>query len=337
MNIIFDGNYLFHKTLGVFKSSTEKDLKQELNLTELLSESEKRAQFFRKLIIDFCNTVRIFDKVDKVIFVFDSHSWRKEKYPFYKKKESTEMEILLKQEEQEGWTHFYELMEKMITFLTERGFIVTKALNFEGDDLCYFYANHYSFNNERNVIISGDKDLLQFLNKNISVYRNNSLCPAFYCVEEQYMLQVAEQIRNKYKKLLIEVVDPKRHTFIKMLMGDGGDNVPSLFKGLGEKTSEKVYEIIKEKKLLKSDYKQLNYLLEICDVIKEVCKKSPDIQDITLNLLRNINLMWLDESVYTDEHILFITEELHNKADNFTYKGDYNLGDLLTYKKEEHE
>ena len=38
----------------------------------------------RKLVIDMCNTVRLWDDVNRVVVVFDTHSWRYNFYSDYK-------------------------------------------------------------------------------------------------------------------------------------------------------------------------------------------------------------------------------------------------------------
>lgn len=331
MNIIFDGNYLFHKTLGVFKSAKEGELKQDLNMTELFKEKEHQAQFFRKLIIDFCNTVRIFENVDKVLFVFDSPSWRKEKYSWYKSKgEKDELQLMLESEEKEGWDAFYKIMDKMVLHLTSKGFPVSKTLNFEGDDLCYFFGKHYSSKKEKTVIISGDKDLLQFLDEYICVYRNNSLAPAFFCIDDSFLLQVGETILKKYKKTKIEIVDPEKHTFLKMLAGDKGDNVNNLFSGLGPKTAEGFFEKMKSIGLEKPNFNDLDYLTKLCNIIAEGSKKAPTVDELQINLLTNVDVMWLNEAVYTETQLKVAEKEVLQKAYDFSFKGEFTLTDILT-------
>ncbi len=331
MNIVFDGNYLFHKTLGIFKVSKESELKQDVNLTELFKDKEVQAQFFRKLIIDFSNTIRLFDNVEKVVFVFDNPSWRKQKYPWYKDKgELSELDSMLKAEEEEGWTVFYNIMEKFSKHLKNKGFIISRLLDFEGDDLCFFYAKHYSKNNEKTLIVSGDKDLLQFLDENVCVYRNNSQSPAFFCIENDYLLELGEIISKKYKKTKVEIINPKKHTFVKMLIGDKGDNVSGVLKGLGVKTAEKIFYKMQEQGFDELDFCNVKYLLTLADLINKTCKNSEHSHFLIERLLVNIDVMWLDELVYNEHQLICIEKEIDEKSNSYTYIGEYNLTDILT-------
>ncbi len=332
MNIIFDGNYLFHKTLGVFKSMKESEAKQDLNMKEVFEDKESQAQFFRKVIIDCCSTIRLFDNVEKVLFVFDNPSWRRDKYDFYKFKEKDEFQLMLDEEEKPGWDIFYGLMDKIVKHLSKAGFPVSKILDFEGDDLCFFFATYYSVMNETSVIISGDKDLLQFIDFNTAVYRNNSMAPAFFCCVDSKLWKAGKQIKAKFDKTDLAVIDPTKHTFVKMLMGDKGDGVPNLFKGLGIKTAEKIYELALKHDLCYLDYSNDHYIDCILEVIKIVCPKSPDLETLKKQLLINVNVMWLDTSVYTIEQLQVAENEVFEKADSYTYQGEFNLTDILNAK-----
>ena len=329
MNIIFDGNYLFHKTKAVFQMMKEKELGEDVNMTELFADKESQAQFFRKLIIDFCNTVRIFDEVTRVIFVFDNPSWRKVKHPFYKSKEKDELQKMLDKEDEEGVTTFYNLMDKMVKHLTKMGFPVSKILDFEGDDLCFFYAKHYSEIGEKSIIISGDKDLLQFMDQNIGVYRNNSMAPAYFCVEDSYVSHVGETIQEKYPRTVLTEVDPDKHTILKMLAGDTGDNVPNLFRGLGKKTAENIYDEMVKRGLEVPNFSDLDYLVTVSEIVKESSKKAPSIEEIQSNLLTNLDLMWLNEAVYTEEQLLVASIEVLDKYDTYDFKGEFTILDVL--------
>lgn len=329
MNVIFDGNYLFHKTLGAFKMMREADKTEDLNMTELFAEKEDQAMFFRKIVTDFCNTVRIFDDVDKVVFTFDSPSWRKKMNPSYKYKEKDEIQKMLDKESEAGWTMFYEIMEKFSKHVEKLGFPVSRLLDFEGDDLCFFYGTYYSAINEKTVVISGDKDLLQFIDKNISVFRNNSMSPAYFCVDNEFSNKVADSIIKRYKKTVVKITDPIKHTFVKMLMGDKGDCVDNLFKGLGEKTAEKVFSLARENGFDDLRYDEDDYLKGLCEIIKIVSKKAPKDEELIEKLKSNVKLMWLDDSVYTKNQLEAATEEVIKKAHSYTYKAEFNLTDII--------
>ena len=76
MNILFDGNYLFHKTFSIFSTYYKGQ-----DMAVVLQDKEKRQVLLRKCIIDMCATLKRFEKdITRVAFVIASSSWR---YTFY--------------------------------------------------------------------------------------------------------------------------------------------------------------------------------------------------------------------------------------------------------------
>lgn len=333
VNLIFDGNYLFHKTLGAFKNYTEKESGSELTLTELFNEVEYRAQFFRKLIIDFCNTVRCFDSVERIIFVFDEQSWRKEVNETYKKKEKSDVDLMIDKENEEGWTHFYAIMEKFKRHMESAGFPCSQLLNFEGDDLCYFYAREFSHRKEYCIIVTGDKDILQNMDEYVSVYRNNSLAPSYFYAPGSSLKSIGNKIKERVKKLKVEEVDPIKHLFVKILIGDKGDNVPNIFQGMGEKTALGLYEICKGKELIGCHYHDIDYIRELVKVIQnKFPKKKLDHYELCYRITDNAQLMWLNDSVYTFEQRTGVAQEIKRKINSYSYNGDFILSEILNKK-----
>lgn len=328
MNILFDGNYLFHKTLSVFKQSKETDAGQPLSLTEVFKDKENQAQFFRKTIIDFCSTVRQFDNVESVLFVFDNHSWRKKKYSFYKNKERNEEQKINDELNKEGKQVWLRIMEKFIKHITKIGFPVTRMLQMEGDDLCYFYAKEFDKQNKKLIVVSGDKDLLQFLTPNIFVYRNNSKCPALF-YNDLTEPQFVETLKQKVKKLVVEKINPRKHLFEKILKGDGGDNVPAVFKGMGDKTAEKIYNLAVEKHLDGCEFDNVEYSTDVVELIIDVVKKAGKEFELAVAFCRNLELMWLHNSVYTSEDCKAVEKEVQEKINSYFYCKQFMLSDIL--------
>ena len=80
MNILFDGNYLFHKTFSIFSTYYKGQ-----DMAVVLQDKEKRHVLLRTCIIDMCATLKRFEKdITRVAFVIDSSSWRYNFYADYK-------------------------------------------------------------------------------------------------------------------------------------------------------------------------------------------------------------------------------------------------------------
>ena len=70
MNLIFDGNYLFYKTLFIFGSYAKKG--------KVLSTDTDQEMFIRKIATDMTHAIRSFGNPSRIIFTIDSRSWRKD-------------------------------------------------------------------------------------------------------------------------------------------------------------------------------------------------------------------------------------------------------------------
>lgn len=90
----------------------------------------------------------------------------------------------------------------------------------EADDCIYLAKNYLSQKDIDNkfIIVSGDYDLLQLMDKNTFIYALNNKCLNDKCSG-----------------------DPKFELEKKIICGDKSDNLPSCFKRVGPKTLEKIY------------------------------------------------------------------------------------------------
>jgi len=167
MNLIFDGNYLFYKTLFIFGQYGSKGEK-------VLSSDKDQSMFMRKIATDMAHAIRTFGNPTRVVFTIDSRSWRKEveiEEGGYKSNRDKDESVI-------DWDTFYKLMNEFGEIIAEKGYIVSREPRAEGDDLMYLWADEFFNNGEDSVIITGDKDMYQVVKCNnvnfIAVYNPNS-------------------------------------------------------------------------------------------------------------------------------------------------------------------
>ena len=70
MNLIFDGNYFFYKTLFIFGGYG--------GGKRLLDDKKDQDMFMRKVATDMSHAIRNFGNPNKIIFTIDARSWRKD-------------------------------------------------------------------------------------------------------------------------------------------------------------------------------------------------------------------------------------------------------------------
>ena len=223
MNILFDGNFAFHKTFSVFSTYYKGQ-----DLGEVLRDEGKKQVFIRKLVIELCHTIRSFDDVEKVVVVFDTHSWRYNFYPDYK--------YALTRVRDEYYKEFIRVLDEFEAFLRKKGIIVSRVEGAEGDDLMYIWSVYFGVvSNEELLIITGDSDIRQIMTPNVALFNNNSKNLKLYCVPEAAAVW---QYRVPEGAELVPV-RPFDVLLYKVLLGDKSDNIPSVKRGFGEKALEK--------------------------------------------------------------------------------------------------
>ena len=242
LTLLIDGNYFLFRSFYVLPKSSGKalDTKKEMDI------------FMRKLSIDFTSEMRKFRNiVDQVVFTVDSKSWRKDFFPEaeYKGNRSEDSAV--------NWENFHKVSEEFKALLKKRGVILHKVNGAEGDDLIFAWSVNCNLRGKSTIIFSGDKDLIQLVNRNSSTeavtlwYANANKRLVVYEgfkewlktddpeVSDIFSLQKAisgssflkEQLKQiiKDSKLEVEEVNAGDFGFKKVLMGDAGDNVKPVY------------------------------------------------------------------------------------------------------------
>lgn len=276
MTVIFDGNYLLHKTLGVFVN-----YHNGKTLQEILEVKENQNVYYRKLIIDFMSVLKKIEGVEKVVFAFDRKSWRYLIFDDYK-------HALTKTREQ-GYDLVMKVKDRLEESLEKNGFIVHTCDGFEGDDIIACWADWYRKNDETLLIVSGDKDLHQLIKNNIFVLNNNSTNYNLYgdeSLDSGLMTSWCKEIGCGWNP-----INPELFILKKIILGDSGDNISNLKRGIGEKTFEKFVEGIKGKKIPVNFIPNLKNF--IVNELNSTLKKKIDVDELYTAIEWNINLMYL--------------------------------------------
>ena len=324
INILIDGNYIFHKTFGIFGGYGTK------NPAEVLGAKGEQAMFVRKIATDLCASLRLLPSGGRLIFTTDSRSWRKDV-----EIEDGGYKSNRVKDENVDWTIFFDLMQSFGKHLEKMGFVYSKVEGAEGDDLLYFWADHFTKSGEDCIIISGDKDMHQLARwngKNWTLVWNNNSKNNLVTVpigwtsdwlnskQEVSIFDMGttlspdkDKLKELVNKSVTEELSPRDFIFVKMLTGDKGDAVPSVWEmeitpgkmnKVSPKKSEQVLESLRVSKWAGVEFQSLLTDEEFLDWISGfVLRLMKDVdsagnrQKLSKNLLRNYTLMWLDWSV----------------------------------------
>ena len=315
MNILFDGNFLFHRNFSIFSTYYKG---QDMN--EVLSDPEKQQVLLRKCVIDLCFTIRKFKDVKRVAFVIDSSSWRYSLYDDYK--------YALTKVRDPFYKHFLTVLDMFESFLRKKGLIVSRVMGAEGDDLLYVWALYFGYClDEELVIITGDSDIRQIMNKNVSLFNNNSKNLKMYCIPEK------EVYWNEYLETDIQVISVKPFEVLlyKVIMGDTSDNIPKLKTGFGPKAFDKFIAHI-------TPYDEPKNI-DLVPMAQWISSRFSDFvkmkeEDLLGQILFNLKMTWLNLSVYNNtdyqtkngksllENML---DDVNNQKNNYSYNKKYTL------------
>jgi 5'-3' exonuclease len=339
INILLDGNYLYHKTLGIVTGYGKRE-------GTVLEDPEQQSIFMRKIVNDLCHILSNFPKNSRVIFVKDSKSWRKS-IPI----ENGGYKSSRKKDDNVDWSIFYELFDKFGTILEERGAIYSKCDGAEGDDLVFIWSRFMNSRKENCVIISGDIDLTQLIfppsdtrgwtiqwtsnSKNDVVYvpidffKSNKdtdvkKIPSIFDMSDGIIDDDIPYIKKLTDGKSVVEIDSKVVSFRKILQGDDGDSVPSVWEksnasGKRVRLSDGKYDKVIES-LKKSNYSEFlsedlinddDYKKYIAGLILRIfgdTDNSENRDKLIKNISRNMSLVWLDKNVIPKEIVLEVID-----------------------------
>lgn len=296
--LIIDGHNFFYRSLW--------SNFQQGGKTKVLSTQKDRDIYEKKLMLDFCSVIKQLNPIiNDVVFVEDSHSWRKD--------------LLLQQEYKGNRKKIQEDIDKkgfetVIANFTDTlksiGVKVSRAERSEGDDLIYAWSEYLFNAGKSSLIISTDRDLNQLVkcvndvhiiqygpvnnklwvsegsNRIIQKLNEKQEITQENLFDELFVVSIENDPFERFVETTnIEVVDPEKVRFMKIVGGDTSDNIFPVYykagtettraKGLGPKTVEKIYNQFKEKLGCEFDYhiyNQEDTIKLLCNVIYDVAK-----------------------------------------------------------------
>lgn len=321
--LIIDGhNFFFRSLWSTFKQGKSK----------ILVNQKEIDTYEKKLMSDFCMLIKsVGSIVNDVVFVKDSHSWRKDlllqqEYKGNRKKAQDNID-------NNGFT---TVINNFTDTLNELGVKISQVYRSEGDDLISAWSEHLFQEGKSSLILSTDKDLTQLVKcvNDVHIMQYSPIANKLYISEETN--QVINDMKNKtitqenlfdeiftisvesdsFEKFVesaeIEIVNPEHVRFTKIVGGDTSDNIYPVYfkmgdgttrnKGIGAKTVEKIYEAFKHRLGCEFDY----HIYSNEDAMKMLCNIIYDIAKIKDE---NFTRRMLFENLKTNTSLVSLTTE----------------------------
>lgn len=244
--LLIDGNYFVYSRLFVMPRPKS---------GKLLGDDKQKAQFMRKLAIDFASELRKLQNfVDDVVVAVDSKSWRKDLYP------EADYKGTRKSDSSVDWANVYEVYSEFQQVLKSKGITVQQTSGAEADDVIFGWSVALNDRGKSCIVWTGDRDLIQLVNHSkandahtIWYWNTKKSLYAYEGFKADMELMASEQLstdellfnmggehmgRDEYQynilqwitKNNIDVTEVNCDEFIfkKVLTGDSSDNIPSV-------------------------------------------------------------------------------------------------------------
>lgn len=337
MNLIFDANYFFYRSLFVVSS-----VKNKSN-TKFLDSQEDIDLFIKKVKQDFFHDIKLLNKyfnIHRILFCMDDSSWRKKLLEQYKGNRSSDRE-----KGDVNFDVFFSEMGKLLDYFESNyGVNICKIKTAEADDIMFLLSKTFmNVLKEDSIIVTIDRDIYQLVdynhdtgnfsviynnhskNKNI-VINSNLDCFLKEILEKKVNLLESfgiekdknENIRSLNKLVLntdlsFDIVDRQQLIESKIFLGDSSDNIPNVYrkeiegkkrpKQITKTTLKKLDEVLDLQQLPKVD-RYTNFEKNLSKFSFELSKilnlTEEEKDELEKNIERNGKLVILDERFLPD-------------------------------------
>lgn len=318
----------------------------------------------KKVTIDICYNVRLFNPTNLILVCDSPHMWRKDLLP----NDENGYKANRIKDETKNWDNFFKIVDEYKKALIKKGFNVVSIPKAEADDIAALYKERlFGLENECIIFISSDKDwrqLIDFdkkLEKYVIVFNsttNNKGHKKLYATEEimkfikeKNILSSEDKISLLFSnniekintckdsiinalnnaKIDIEYVNPDFIVIEKIFNGDSGDNVPgyyTYYKTTKRGTIKTTVTPSQIKKLCENlNIKNLKDLNNCIDYIKPELSKIMKIElpvDNNAIIKRQRSLVELNSN-YFPYDIINNFEEIYKKQIPFKINNYINL------------
>ena len=342
--ILADGNFFLHKTVHIGqKIKTGKPF-------NFIDEPEvDKNLLLWKLSVDFAAEIKRFEGItERIVYCIDSSSWRKAYHPQaeYKANRVKTNEI--------NWNLIYSVHQEFANALKDLGIIVSQVKSSEADDLIFAWSSHLNQIGKNAMVISGDNDLLQLVNNDISsgantIYynkfdKNLHVFPHFskWIDAEEAPIDIfnmpTDLVSNtkthlksiiKSNKMKQDEINVNEFIFRKILVGDSGDNVSPLYekvkvdaKGkertfrVTDKNAADILDEFKADKVFinQSHFFNEEYIRNICEIATRVIKIDRSIDETITKWKLNRDLVFLHKKCIPETVLSDMFDAIENKT-----------------------
>ena len=280
-----------------------------------------------------------FQCIDNIVIAADGGSWRK-LLPVPESLKDTTYKGNRQQDVEYDWNAIFGASNELFKHCKELGITCTQFNNIEGDDWIWYWSRRLNDEGTHCIIWSIDNDLKQLVQKNKQtgawtvwyndkngLWVDDSLNEKpmddldFFMAPPQYHSQILETLKQRSKGS-VNYVQPSNIILSKIICGDSGDNIKSVFRytknGRTYRVSEKEWEKISNEYNILNINTLLNNIESTAQAIANHNKYKPykpSVNEIEEMIRYNIKLVWLHENVIPETLLISMNQQEYKEYD----------------------
>lgn len=332
--LLIDGNWLLQSRFAVLSNGFVKDNPEIAK--------EQSSQELKELLARSINVIlNRFECIDNIILISDGGSWRKQ-LPIPESLVGTTYKGNRSQDSDIDWNYIYKALNKLVNHCKKIGITTSCHSNVEGDDWIWYWSRRLNAEGTHCIIWSSDNDLKQL----IQVDKNTGAFTSWYndrnglwlhkdlqddmeseedimnfFMKPEYHSPILESLRKKSKQ--VSYIWPQNIILQKIICGDSGDNIKSVFRyeknGRIYRITEKDWTTINEEcdniSSMEKFMENVDNIAKHISNYKKFKSYSPVYENIKEMIRYNIKLVWLNEKVIPETIIMVMNQQEYKLYD----------------------
>lgn len=330
--LLIDGNWLLQSRVSVMMDKFRKD---NPNIAK-----EQASQDLKELMARSINVVlNRFSSIDNIIMISDGGSWRKQ-LPIPKSLQDTIYKGNRSQDSDTDWNYIYKALNQITSHTRKLGITTSNHSNIEGDDWIWYWSRRLNAQGTHCIIWSSDNDLKQLVqvdgsgaftawyNDRNGLWLPDSLKNEIsteddimdFFMKPEYHSPILESLKKGSKE--VNYIFPQSIALSKIICGDSGDNIKSVFRyvknGRTYRVTEKDWNgLAKLYNINTVDdlHTNINQMANAICFLGKYKDANPNKEEIIEMIKYNTKLVYLNESVIPETTIMVMNQQEYHTYD----------------------